>query len=258
MSHTSSERIPLVFAHRGASAELPEHTLAAYRAAIEAGVDGVECDVRLTRDGHLVCFHDRRLDRTSSGTGPLSQFTLSQLQELDYGSWHASGEPAGLLTLDDLLVECQKAARPIRILVETKHPNRFGGAVEYRLRLALHRHGLLDGDSDVKVTMMSFSPLAVRRGRDLMPRVPMVLLLDKLPPGVRVRKLPFATRIAGPGLELIRKRPAIVRGLKAGGHEVYVWTVNRPEDVELAASLGVDGIITDRPKDVLAQLRPSV
>jgi glycerophosphoryl diester phosphodiesterase len=253
MSRTSSER-PLVFAHRGASAELPEHTLAAYRWAIDVGVDGVECDVRLTRDGHLVCFHDRRLDRTSNGTGPLSQFTLSQLQELDYGSWHASGEPADLLTLDDLLVECQKAGRPIRVLVETKHPNRFGAAVEYSLRLALQRHGLLDGDSDVKVTMMSFSPLAVRRGRDLMPEVPMVQLLDMLPPGVRVRRLPFGTRIAGPGLELIRKRPSIVRSLKASGHEVYVWTVNHPADVEFVVSLGVDGVISDRPKDVLAQL----
>jgi glycerophosphoryl diester phosphodiesterase len=258
MSHTSSDATPLVFAHRGASAELPEHTLAAYRTAIDAGVDGVECDVRLTRDGHLVCFHDRRLDRTSSGTGPLSQFTLDQLQQLDYGSWHSSGEPAGLLTLDDLLVECQKASRPIRVLVETKHPNRFGGAVEYRLRLALQRHGLLNGDSDVKVTMMSFSPLAVRRGRDLMPRIPTVQLLDMLPPGVRVKRLPFGTHIAGPGLELIRKRPAIVRGLKAGGQKVYVWTVNDPEDVELVVSLGVDGIITDRPKDVLAQLRGEV
>jgi len=254
MSLTSSDRIPLVFAHRGASAELPEHTLAAYRSAIDAGVDGVECDVRLTRDGHLVCFHDRRLDRTSSGTGPLSQFTLSQLRELDYGSWHTSGEPAGLLTLDDLLVECQKAGRPLRVLVETKHPNRFGGAVEYRLRLVLQRHGLLDRGCDVEVTMMSFSPLAVRRGRVLMPQVPMVQLMDMLPPGVRVRRLPFGTPIAGPGLELIRKRPSIVQGLKASGQKVYVWTVNEPRDVEFVVSLGVDGIITDRPKDVLAQL----
>jgi len=253
MNHTSSDR-PLVFAHRGASAELPEHTLAAYRSAIDAGADGVECDVRLTRDGHLVCFHDRRLDRTSSGTGPLSQYTLSQLRELDYGSWHVSGEPAGLLTLDDLLLECQKAGRPIRVLVETKHPNRFGGAVEYRLRLALQRHGLLDGRSDVKVTMMSFSPLALRRSRDLMPHIPTVFLLDRLPLGFRVTRLPFGTRIAGPGLELIRKRPAIVRRLKIAGQRVYVWTVNEPEDVELVASLGVDGIITDRPKEVLALL----
>jgi glycerophosphoryl diester phosphodiesterase len=250
----TSSKPPLVFAHRGASAELPEHTLAAYLSAIKAGADGVECDIRLTRDGHLVCFHDRRLDRTSNGTGSLASFTLSQLLELDYGSWHPSGEPATLLTLDELLGQCRTAGRPLRVLIETKHPNRFGGAVEYRLRAALQRHGLLDGKADVKVTMMSFSPLAVRRSRELMPSIPTVQLLDRIPPGVRVRRLPFGTRIAGPGLELIRKRPALVRGLKAGGQKVYVWTVNEPEDVDLVVSLGVDGIITDRPKEVLALL----
>ncbi len=58
---------PFVVAHRGASADRPEHTLAAYELALQEGADGVECDVRLTRDGHLVCVHDRRVDRTSTG-----------------------------------------------------------------------------------------------------------------------------------------------------------------------------------------------
>ena len=58
---------PFVVAHRGASAERPEHTLAAYELALQEGADGVECDVRLTKDGHLVCVHDRRVDRTSDG-----------------------------------------------------------------------------------------------------------------------------------------------------------------------------------------------
>ena len=59
---------PFVVAHRGASGERPEHTLAAYELALQEGADGVECDVRLTRDGHLVCVHDRKVDRTSNGT----------------------------------------------------------------------------------------------------------------------------------------------------------------------------------------------
>ena len=60
---------PLVIAHRGASAARPEHSLAAYCLAIESGADGLECDVRLTRDGHLICIHDRRINRTSTATG---------------------------------------------------------------------------------------------------------------------------------------------------------------------------------------------
>ncbi len=85
----TEHRHPFVVAHRGASAERPEHTLAAYELALQEGADGVECDVRLTRDGHLVCVHDRQVDRTSNGTGLVSEMTLAQMRELDYGSWHA-------------------------------------------------------------------------------------------------------------------------------------------------------------------------
>ena len=84
---------PFVVAHRGASADRPEHTMAAYELALHEGADGVECDVRLTQDGHLVCVHDRRVDRTSTGTGLVSEMTLAQLRALDYGAWHRAGGP---------------------------------------------------------------------------------------------------------------------------------------------------------------------
>src|SRR3954462_1928762 len=90
---------PLVFAHRGGADALPEHTLGAYLRAIHDGADGLECDVRLTRDGHVVCVHDRRINRTSNGTGRVSAHTLAESSELDFGSWHRSGAagavPAG-------------------------------------------------------------------------------------------------------------------------------------------------------------------
>src|ERR1700741_595131 len=89
---------PFVVAHRGASAARPEHTLAPHHPALKEGADGVECDVRLTRDGHLVCVHARRLDRTSTGAGLVSTMTLAQLRELEYGAWHGSwraGRTAG-------------------------------------------------------------------------------------------------------------------------------------------------------------------
>src|SRR5215468_5747873 len=109
---------PLVFAHRGASAERPEHTEEAYQLAIEQGADGLECDVRLTRDGHLVCIHDATLRRTSNGRGRVSALTLDELRQLDFGG-------APLLTLDDLLTLATSAGRPLRLLVETKHPSRY-------------------------------------------------------------------------------------------------------------------------------------
>ncbi len=84
----SSAYAPLVVAHRGASADLAEHTLAAYELALRHGADALECDVRLTRDGHLVCVHDRRVDRTSTGRGVVSEMTLQGLTELDFASWY--------------------------------------------------------------------------------------------------------------------------------------------------------------------------
>ncbi|MFD7652423.1 glycerophosphodiester phosphodiesterase family protein [Actinosynnema sp. NPDC059797] len=93
---------PEIVAHRGASARRPEHTLAAYELALDEGADGLECDVRLTRDGHLVCVHDPVIDRTSDGTGRVSTMALADLRRRDFGSWHG-GEPARVLTLAELL-----------------------------------------------------------------------------------------------------------------------------------------------------------
>ncbi|RKR89367.1 glycerophosphoryl diester phosphodiesterase [Micromonospora pisi] len=260
---------PLVFAHRGSSAALPEHTLAAYLRALDEGADGLECDVRLTRDGHLVCVHDRRLDRTSNGRGRVSARTLAELDQLDFGSWHDSlaGEDAPtdvpvdpsrtrLLTLDGLLRAVRAAGRPVRLLIETKHPTRYGADVERRLVELLRQHGLVDGalDGAVQVTVMSFSPLAVRRIRDLAPGLPTVLLLEVLPPRLRLGRLPFGTRIAGPGIGLVRARPRLVPALRAAGNQVYVWTVNDPADLDLVLDCGVDGIITDRPALILDRL----
>src|SRR5258706_4075009 len=180
MGPSSSERQPLVFAHRGSSEALPEHTLGAYLRAVDEGADGLECDVRLTRDRHLVCLHDRRLERTSNGRGPVSEHTLAQLNELDFGSWHP-GFPIGdeeplldsgarVLTLEGLLDTALSAGRPIRLLVETKHPTRYGGEVEDRLVAVLRRYGVDGpGTGNVRVTMMSFSLAAVRPVLQLAP-----------------------------------------------------------------------------------------
>jgi len=85
VTHARRHRIQVV-AHRGASEEAPEHTLAAYKKAIEDGADALECDVRLTADGHLVCVHDRRVNRTSNGRGAVSALELADLAALDFGS----------------------------------------------------------------------------------------------------------------------------------------------------------------------------
>ena len=255
---------PLVFAHRGGADALPEHTLGAYLRALEDGADGLECDVRLTRDGHLVCVHDRRLDRTSNGRGLVSSKTLAQLDALDYGSWHPryplDDEPPAdltrLLTLDRLLGAVRDSGRNVRLLIETKHPSRYGAEVERRLIRLLQRHGLTEPkpDDPVQVTVMSFAALALRRIRAQAPTVPTVYLLEILPPGVGRGRLPFGARVAGPGVGLVRSRPGLVPAVRAAGHQVYVWTVNTEEDLDMVLEHQVDGVITDRPRFVLERL----
>jgi len=264
---------PLVFAHRGSSQAHPEHTLGAYLRAIDEGADGLECDVRLTRDGQLVCVHDRRMDRTSNGTGLISSFSLTELAEFDFASWHPNWPEAGedpvvarglaegdvltrILTPQRLLAAAEGAGRPLRMLIETKHPSKFRGDVEEKLVELLSAHGLERhrDSSSLHVTVMSFSMLAVRRLRELVPGLDAVWLTEFATPGLRSGQLPAGANIAGPGIRIIRANPGIVARLHARGYGVYVWTVNTAADVDLMLDLGVDGIITDRPRFVLDRL----
>lgn len=265
---TSTGGRPLVIAHRGSSHAVAEHTLGAYLRAIDEGADGLECDVRLTRDGHLVCVHDRRIDRTSSGRGVVSDFDLDDLRSLDFGSWrtdlpqHADAfieerdsTEAPVLTLERLLEVLVATPRPVRLLVETKHPTRYAGLVEQRLVLLLRRFGLADPpDRDASpVAVMSFSPAALRRIRLLAPALPTVQLFLRMP--VLRRNGSLAADIAGPGIHIVRAHPEYMARAHARGHPVYVWTVDEPEDVELVVRLGVEAVITNRPDEVLALLR---
>ncbi|QES42583.1 glycerophosphodiester phosphodiesterase [Streptomyces venezuelae] len=266
-----------VVAHRGASEDAPEHTLAAYKKAVEDGADALECDVRLTADGHLVCVHDRRVNRTSNGRGAVSALELADLAALDFGSWKkhhgeaeedpdwasATGEDTGadtsVLTLErllELVAESNASGRRVRLAIETKHPTRWAGQVEERLLLLLKRFGLdappAEGPSPVRV--MSFSARSLHRVRAASPTLPTVYLMQFVSPRHRDGRLPEGVRIAGPAMRILRNHPSYVAKLKRAGHQVHVWTVNEPEDVELCAELGVDAIITNRPKQVLSQL----
>ncbi|MEU1467192.1 glycerophosphodiester phosphodiesterase [Streptomyces sp. NPDC005761] len=260
-----------VIAHRGASDDAPEHTLAAYRKAIEDGADALECDVRLTADGHLVCVHDRRVNRTSNGRGAVSTLELNELAALDFGSWKdreeaespdwdpVPGELASVLTLErllELLVETRAAGRPLQLAIETKHPTRWAGQVEERLLHLLKRFELdvPPPDAPSPVRIMSFSARSLHRIQDAAPELPTVYLMQFVSPRLRDGRLPAGARIAGPGMRIVRSHPGYIDRLHRAGHQAHVWTVNEPEDVELCIRLGVEAIITNRPKQVLAQL----
>ncbi len=235
-----------VVAHRGASHEHPEHTMAAYRQAIADGADALECDVRLTADRKLVCVHDRRVERTSDGRGFVSEMTYEELRALDFGAWKGA-EHAGsrVLLFEDLLKEALAAPRPVGLAVETKHPSRAGGRLEAELVRMLREYGLADGATG-RVEVMSFSRTALTRMHRLAPGLPTVFLIERT---VRPVRPPYATH-AGPGIDLVRRDPGLVARLKAKGLAVRVWTVDEAQDVELCVRLGVDTIITNRPRDV--------
>src|SRR3954470_10157033 len=136
---------PQVVAHRGSSAAMAEHTLGAYVRALDDGADALECDVRLTADGHLVCVHDRRIDRTTTARGIVSTMTLRELDDLDAASWMnpwselddeaevLDRDFTRVLTLQRLFEGVRDYDRVVDLAIETKHPTRYAGLVERRL-----------------------------------------------------------------------------------------------------------------------------
>jgi glycerophosphoryl diester phosphodiesterase len=270
-----------VVAHRGVTAEAPEHTLAAYRNAQAIGAHGVEVDVRLTRDGVLVCVHDRQIRHTSNGRGVVAALRLDELEQYHFGARrpgrpHRPGrwaddeitsvtdepdvEDGLVLTLDRLLDFATAAPGRVRLAIETKHPTRHTRKVEEALVDSLRRFGLLSNGRPVEwagkpaVRVMSFSQLAVRRIHELAPGMPTVQLIGKRLRTVRRELLTGDATAVGPGIALLRSDPDYVADAHAAGKEVHVWTVNRPVDMDLVRELGVDAVITDHPDELLRRL----
>ncbi|MCW2600102.1 MAG: glycerophosphodiester phosphodiesterase [Frankiales bacterium] len=260
----------LVVAHRGSSGAHAEHTLTAYEKAVEEGVDALECDVRLTRDGVLVCVHDRRVDRTSDGRGVVSTLELAELAELDFASWKArQGDPlmeasweeverehGSVLTLERLVQLVLARDRPVELHIETKHPTRYGGLVEKALVELLARYGLARpvSRSVSRVTVMSFAPTSLRRIHAMAPELPTIYLMQRVPARWRDGALPPRIDIAGPSLELLKTNPGYVDRLQSMGNRVHVWTVDSPQDISFVLGLGVDAVISNHPRRVLRQL----
>jgi glycerophosphoryl diester phosphodiesterase len=255
---------PQVVAHRGASHETAEHTLGAYTRAIELGAQALECDVRLTADGHLVCVHDRDLRRTASSRGVVSTMNLADLDELDFARWKNPWaemdddapdlDPAAgkVLTLRSLLETVAAADRRVEVAIETKHPTRYAGLVERRLVGLLDEFGWCRAGAPARV--MSFSQLSLRRLRTLAPDLRSVMLFERVPLRFRDGTLPEGVAVAGPSIEVVRAHPRYVERCHRQGHPVHVWTVDSAEDIDLCVRLGVEAIITNRPGTVLTAL----
>lgn len=260
---TLNGRPPQIIAHRGASHHEPEHTLEAYERAVAVGADALECDVRLTADGHLVCVHDRTARRTSDGRGAISSLELATLEGMDWGSWKerlaedeesAYRNASQLLTFRQLLRTTIGAGRRVDLAVETKHPSKHSAKVEAELARVLREFGLDEPNADrTNVRVMSFSLQAVSRMAILTPQVPLAWLMEGVvSPKLRGGALPPGISIAAMSIGMLRRHPGIVAEQHARGHEVHVWTVDHPDDVDRCLRNGVDGIITNKPAQALA------
>ena len=246
---------PFVVAHRGASAARPEHTLAAYELALQEGADGVECDVRLTKDGHLVCVArpSRRPHLQRHRTGQRnarwpSSRSWTTGHGTPVGGRRLQGD-TGLLTLDDLVSLVLDWNRPVKLFVETKHPVRYGALVESKVLALLHRYGIASPPSaDLsRAVVMSFSAAAVWRIRRAAPMLPTVLL------GETSRYLggSAATTVGatavGPSIATLREHPELVDRAAAQGRALYCWTVDHYEDVRYCREVGVAWVATNHP-----------
>ncbi len=228
--------MPLIIAHRGASAYTPENTIAAFELARQQGADMIELDVRRTVDGQLVVFHDETTERWNGQALPVARCTLAELQALDIGGERV---PA--------LEEALEFARAtgMRLNIELKTADTVARCAEL-----LYAFGLVG-----RVIVSSFSEAALRDLRAIAPAVPRAYLMGSrtFHPSVRARELwPFFALRAVEASAwhpyydlpmLDRLIPLVCRA----GYQVNVWTVDDPERMRALAALGVSGIITNRP-----------
>jgi glycerophosphoryl diester phosphodiesterase len=230
-------RRPVWIAHRGASAECPENTLAAVRRAIELGAPMIEVDCRLTRDGAVVLLHDDTLERTTNGRGRVEELSLREVRALDAGSWFGRafrGEPVP--TLEELL-ECVGDAAALNLELK-------GDADPGRLELAVlgivASYGFLP-----RVVFSSFSRRRMRALRERSARARIGILLDA---GDRWEEgLDLAAELGAEALhpEISLVRPRRVAQAHARGLEVRVWPVSRKREIERLSAWGVDALFCD-------------
>jgi glycerophosphoryl diester phosphodiesterase len=267
-------------AHRGASAYAPEHTLEAYRLALEQGADFVEQDLAVTRDGVLVCIHDLSLERTTNveevfpdryvedktGAAPARRwlagdFTLAEIKRLDAGSWFNQKFAGSRIPTFQEAIDLIKGKAGL--YPELKDPafyRKRGVMPEALLAGELKKNGLL-ADAKTPVIIQSFDETTIRQlARDL-PAVPRVILVEpfdaaRLDSPEKVRAIAAWATGLGPNKAIVDKLPELVAWAHSAGLTVTPWTFRastttypsvRDEMAKFLYGYGVDALFTDNP-----------
>jgi glycerophosphoryl diester phosphodiesterase len=221
---------PRIFGHRGASGEAPENTLRAFALAAQQGADGIELDVQPCADGTLMIMHDETVDRTTNGRGRVADLSAAQLAALDAG-----GEPVPTLTAALML-----ARGRLFVDIEIKDPG-----IEPAIAALVAQLDMAD-----QVAISSFYPASLAAMRQAAPHLPRWLLSVTW----QVPQWAAAAALAAVGIapRFPAIEPALVERARADGLAVIAWTVNQPAEIERLIGLGIDAIISDYPRRVLA------
>ncbi len=237
-----------IVAHRGASHDAPENTLAAFRLAWEQGADAIEGDFHLTADGHIVAMHDRTTKRTAGVELEIASSTLEQLRALDVGAWKGEAFVGERIpTLDEVL---QTVPAGKSILIEVK----CGPDIVPVLKKVVDASSL----EPEQIKVICFQAEVIAAVKRAMPQIQAYWLTSYKEQPDTQRWLPevesvLATlaRCDADGLDTQANRHVIdeqfVARVRTAGYSLHAWTVNKPEDARWLQSLGFDSITTDRP-----------
>lgn len=233
--------MPRLTAHRGFSYAAPENTIYAFEEAIRIGSDYIELDVQQSADGKLVVIHDTTLDRTTDGTGKVSDYTYEELSGLSCGSWFRKGDfsDAGIMLLEEVL---ELADGEILLNIEIKKD----GNEEDTARKAAELLELYDMTDSCYITSFSYQALKAAKKTDSSIKTGLITNVAAAAVYSQLRDIDAVS------VNYIFVNQNVVSSAHRSGKQIFVWTVNKSDDIERMISLGVDNIITDRP-DIAAE-----
>ena len=220
-----------IIGHRSARGLEPENTTRSFRKALELGVDYIECDVHMTKDGHIVLMHDHTLDRTTNGSGPVNSFTFDEIRKLD------AGKGESIPTLRELF---DLARGKVKLLVELKDET----ATEPTIRL-VEKSGM-----EGEVSLTSGNTETLRRVRELNTSIPIEHFFGKPPDDAIDRALGVGAKRVSCHISYLTGE--FVRKAHENGLQVIAWPPNAVEEAKKAIECGADLICTDRPDIVTA------
>ena len=230
---------PLVLGHRGAAARVAENTLASFQAALEAGADGIETDVRLTADGVAVLVHDADLARTTDGSGLVHQLTLEELRHADTGAG-----PIPTLAEALALVAGHGAGMALEVKNLPGDPG-YDPAHEGAVDALLQE---VEAFPDLPVLVVSFNPRSIERcrGRGVETGFISTAAMD---PRVALRYAKEAGHgWVWPNVGAVQASgPRLMEEVHAAGLRIAVWTVDDPADVATLLGWGLDAVVTNVP-----------